>query len=305
METLHQDRSVKESENKDWDSYFDELEDSDFKKFYKSNSKEKSYLRKKVGGKDLESFASREFLLVDIWKCLYIEAYLKKFGVKRAVFESEVLNYENKRSPKKSDEYKLKKYSLEYIKNSIDANTEDGKKNFPEFESFIRVKLKDLTAVLEYAFYDPDIMEKLKNGRHCNFDPVEAMFIFFILDDKYKKEIKHIRFNEGHLVKRRYMNGLKSYATAINNKRNLSDGSIENNITDIYKKRVEVLQSDLPTIHNLIKDALDEYEKGDEADIEKVIEISKKCIKKLKKFIKRNDKSIQSIENVEQSKVNN
>jgi hypothetical protein len=35
-------------------------------------------------------------------------------------------------------------------------------------------------------------MEKLKKSRHCNFDPVEAMFIFFILDDKYKKEIKHI-----------------------------------------------------------------------------------------------------------------
>ena len=155
----------------------------------------------------------------------------------------------------------------------------------------MRVKFKDLTTVFEYAFDDPDIMKKLKNGRHCNFDPVEAMFIFFILDDKYKKEIQHIRYNEGHLVKRRYMNGLKRYATAINNKRNLSHGSIENNITDIYEKRVEELQSDLSTIHNLINDAIDEYNKG---DIERVIEISKKCIKKLKKFIKENDKSTQA-----------
>jgi hypothetical protein len=35
-------------EDKDWDSYFDELEDSDFKEFYKNNSKEKRYLRKKL-----------------------------------------------------------------------------------------------------------------------------------------------------------------------------------------------------------------------------------------------------------------
>ena len=48
-------------EDKDWDSYFDELEDSEFKKFYINNTKEKKYLRKKVDGKDLKSFASRNF----------------------------------------------------------------------------------------------------------------------------------------------------------------------------------------------------------------------------------------------------
>lgn len=303
---IHQSDSQEyRGEDKDWDSYFDELEDSEFKKFYINNTKEKKYLRKKVDGIDLKSFASRKFLLEDIWKCLYIKEYLNKFNIESEVFRREVINYRKNNYSNKSDEYKFEKNLLKYTEDYISANTKKGEKAFHEFESFKRVKLKDLTIVFKYAFNDPDIMEKFKDGRHRIFDSVEAMFIFFILDDKYKKEVKHIQWNEEHLIKRRYMNGLKRYAIAIDNKRNLLQGSVTNSITDIYDKRVELLRSDLRTVCNLINDALCEYAKGDEADIEKVIEISKKSIKKLKRFVKRNDKSTQSIEKVEQSKANN
>jgi hypothetical protein len=58
---------------------------------------------------------------------------LKNFGVKRQVFESEVLKYGNKKSSKriseKSDEYKLNKYALKYIKDSIDSIADEGEKN--------------------------------------------------------------------------------------------------------------------------------------------------------------------------------
>ncbi|MBR1969256.1 MAG: hypothetical protein IKA17_02755 [Clostridia bacterium] len=91
---IHQSDSQEyRGEDKDWDSYFDELEDSEFKKFYINNTKEKKYLRKKVDGKDLKSFASRKFLLEDIWKCLYTKEYMNKFNLEREVFQRKVINY--------------------------------------------------------------------------------------------------------------------------------------------------------------------------------------------------------------------
>ena len=102
------------------------------------------------------------------------------------------------------------------------------------------------------------------------------------------------------------MNGLKRYAPIIDNKRNLSQNSITNSLKDIYKNRVELLQSDLPTIYNLIETASEEYKKGDEADIEKVIEISEKCVKKLKKFVKKMRNQHKALlKNVGETKANN
>ena len=107
----------------------------------------------------------------------------------------------------------------------------------------------------------------------------------FILDEKNKEELKHIRFNEEHLIKRKYMNTLRRYALAINETRGWSKE--ENYISDIYDKRLQSLKSDLPAVRDLLIKAEKELAKNDNADFEKVIERVTKCRKKLKKFIKR------------------
>ena len=90
------------------------------------------------------------------------------------------------------------------------------------------------------------------------------------------------------------MNGLKRYATAIDAKRELTPESDMNRLSNLYNDRVDSLKSDLITISNLINTALEEYEKGDDADSVLVSEISKKCIQKLKKFVKRENKSTEA-----------
>lgn len=277
-----------------------ELEDGPFKEFYQNNPQEMKYLSKKVKIHELTDFAGSIFSLTDIWSCLYIKSFKKSYNITTSKFKKKVLKKALKMEGDEVDSenideiYMLRKYSIGYIEvyASKKKPSQGNRKKFPLYTSFIRTKNRELDKVLEYAFNDAEMRGKFKNGKCYQFSPIEAMFVFFIFDDKYKENIKHIKSGKGYLVKRRFMNGLHRYASAICEARNLSNEGVANSLNEIYEERIDMRCSDLATIYGRMKEALDEYKKGEEADIEKVIEVSKICIKKLKKFIKIIDLSI-------------
>lgn len=327
--TNKKENNANDEEFEAYKKAIENLNDGPFKEFYINNPKEIGYLSKKIDIGELESFAIKDFSMADVMKCLYIKAFIKKYELQSEAFKEVVLehgkkvydkkcaereerkqqennNTENGKPESKKEEeqekeenkkmkdinYILKKYSVSFIEDIVTRSTPKGKrKEFAEYSVFRRTKQRNLKTVIEYAFNDSSIMEKFKLGNYYKLNSVEAMLIFFILDEEYKKEIKHIRMDEEHLIKRRYLNGLKRYAIAIDKKRELSSDNNSNSISKLYKKRVKALKSDLITISELINTALAEYEKGDDADIEVLSEISKKCIRKLKKFVKRENKS--------------
>lgn len=284
--------SASEKENKEkkkpfekFKEEFDKLEDSPFKEFYQNNPKELKYLFEKVKRKELQTFATHTFSMADVLQCLYVKAFLEKSNIKKKEFKQNVILKANEAIPEKNDEYKIRKYSVVYIHGYLNDNK---KMKFLKYDSFKKGAQRHLTTVLEYAFANTDIVKKFKVEKHYEFTAIEAMFMFFIMDDKHKQEIKHIRSQQGHLIERRYIQGLKRYAIAIAKMRN---DSAADKLAELYEERIESLESDIYTAWELAKKVLEEVQKNDEADAEKIVEMSKKCIKKFKKVIKKYDDS--------------
>ena len=271
-----------------------QLENEFFKKFYLENPKEQKFLFSKVNPEELLDFSSTEFSLADILKCKYIASYLAKRNLKKSTFKYNLLYYikYDKGKPKDDEVKKIKKYAVKFIEERYaDGSIECDEVDFMSYNNFKRDEQRYLTEALIYIFKDKNILEKFKENGYYKINSVEAMFMFFILDDKNKEELKHIRFNEEQLIKRKFMKSLRRYASAICENRGLSGDSYH--IKDIYDKRLKALRSDLPTVRSLLILAENELAKNDKADVETVIGSVKKCRKKLKKFIKRYEQLMQ------------
>lgn len=286
--------------NKSFEEYekaVSKLKDSPFKDFYQNNSDEMKYLSRKVNIHDLANFAESTFLLEDIWKWLYITLFKKTFKLKTEIFQKMALFFcwtERKKNGNLAKTVKIGKWYVK--KTSLIKHIEDdtSTKNFLDFKSFKKTKNKELDEVLEYAFGVENMRNNFKiDGRYI-LSPIEAMFIFFIFEDKYKENIKRIKHGEERLLNRRLLNGLYRYTVIISKERNLSIKGLE----EVYRERKKILQSDLPRIGTLVQETSEEYKKGDDADLDKVIKKSKKCIGKLKKFIKRVEKLKQDTTNI-------
>lgn len=265
-----------------------QLANEPFKNFYLENPKEQKFLFSKVKAEELSFFSSIEFSLADVLKCRYIETYLKKRNIKKSTFKNLLLKYikNDIGNINVNEDKKIIKYAVHFIEEGYaDEAIGCEADEFMCYNNFKRDEQKYLTEALIYIFKDKNILEKFKEDNYYKIKPLEAMLMFFILDDKNKEELKHIRFNEDHLIKRKYMKTLKRYALVISETRGLSNDT--NYICDVYDKRLQSLKSDLPAVRNLLIKAEKELAKNDNADFEKVIERVNKCRKKLKKFIKR------------------
>ena len=265
-----------------------QLTNEQFKKFYLENPKDQKFLFSKVDVEELVAFSSTEFSLADVLKCRYIETYLKKRNIKKSSFRKSLLKYiKNNFGNLNVNEYKkINKHAISFIEERFaDDMFECLEVELTSYNNFKRDEQRYLTEALIYIFKDKNILDKFKEDNYYKIKPLEAMLMFFVLDDKNKEELKHIRFYEEHLIKRKYMNTIRRYALAISETRGWSGDA--NYISDIYDKRLQSLKSDLPAVRNLLIKAEEELAKNNNADYEKVIEKVTKCRKKLKKFIKR------------------
>ena len=271
-----------------------QLADGPFKKFYLENHKEQKFLFSKVKLEELSLFSEMEFSLADVLKCRFIETYLKKRNIKRLTFKKNLLNHikTNNFKVKVDEEKTIRKYAVRYIETGC-ADRDIGYETTEDmcYDNFKRDEQKYLTEALIYIFKDKNIMEKFKEDNYYKIKPIEAMLMFFILDAKNKEELKHIRFNEEHLIKRKFMKSLERYASAISDTRGLSIHS--EYINDIYKKRLQTLKSDLPAIRQVLIKAERELAKNEKTDFEIVLKKANKCVKKLKAFIKRCEQTLQ------------
>ena len=286
METVIKDKNVERLQ---------QLADGPFKNFYLENPKEQKFLFSKVGADELVLFSESEFSLADVLKCRYIGIYLKKRNISKSLFEKNLLNYiKNAIGRLNTDrEKQIKKYAVHFIEEHYsDQAIGYDADEFMCYNNFKRDEQRYLTEALIYVFKDKNILEKFKEGNYYRIKPLEAIFMLLILDDKNKEELKHIRFCEVQMIKRKFMKSLKRYAAAICKMRELSCGT--NYMLDIYDKRLEALKSDLPAVRNHIVEIENELTKKDRADHEKVIKKTKKCIKKLKSFVKRYERSLQN-----------
>lgn len=268
-----------------------DLKDGSFKDFYQNNPKEMEYLFNNVNIKELKKFDKNRFSLVDIWECLYTASLKRNLNFTTEDFKEKVLAYKRIRMYKnnvpktvKIGEWYVKKTSL------IDCIEEDvPEKIFPNFKYFKKTKNKELDKVLKYAFNGTIKRTIFGNGKRYKISPVEAMFMFFVFDDKYQENVDHIKYNEGKSLIPRFIKGLYRYAAAISEEKNIShDGT--NSLGEIYEGRKKELQPDLTEASNKLQEALNEYRKGNKADLGIVIKKSKECRTKLKKFIKRVEK---------------
>ncbi len=276
---------ITEDKNTEW---LQQLANEEFKKFYLENPKEQKFLFSKVDVEELVVFSSTEFSLADVLKCRYIETYLKNRNIQKSAFKKVLLKHiKNTFGNLNVDENKkIKKHAVSFIEERFaDEQFDCPEVELTSYNNFKRDEQRYLTEALIYIFKDKNILDKFKEDGYYKIKPLEAMFMFFILDDKNKEELKHIRFCEEHLIKRKYMNTLRRYALAISETRGWSSDT--NHIRDVYDKRLQSLKSDLPAVRNLLIKVEKELDKNDNADFEKIIERVTKCRKKLKKFIKR------------------
>lgn len=272
-----------------------QLPDGPFKKFYLENPKEQKFLFSKVGAEELSVFSESEFSLADVLKCRYVATYLKKRNRRKDTFKKALINHIKKFTGETNIdiEKKIKKHVIRFIEECYaDEAMECAADEFISFNNFKRDEQRHLTEALIYVFKDKKILDKFKEDNYYKIKPIEAMLMFLVLDDKNKEELKHIRFNEEQMVKRKFMKSLKRYAAAICKMREVS--SETNYMLDIYAKRLEALKSDLPAVRNHLVEIENELTKNDRADHEKVMKKAKKCIKKLKSFVKRYERSLQN-----------
>ena len=235
---------------------------------------------------DLAAFSKMEFSLADVLKCRYVETYLKKRNIKKSSFKKFLLRYiKNNIGNSSADAYKnIKKHTITFIEERFaDEAFESSAEDFITYNNFKRDEQRYLTEALIYIFKDKNILNKFKEDNYYKIKPLEAMLMFFVLDDKNKEELKHIRFYEEHLIKRKYMKTLKRYVVAISEEREWSNDA--NYMGDVYDKRLQSLKSDLPAVRSILLKV--EKELDESEDFEKIIEKVIKCRKKLNKFIKR------------------
>ena len=288
-------------EVKEINPYLKDLENTSFGKFYINNPKEQKYLFSKIEDKDLSQFATKEFSLADILQCMYIKAYIIKKGINKDAFEKNVIAYADvmDKDFEGSDEDKIKKFSVQYIEeNRKEEVVYDSKgnpvikKELMDYVNFRDIKKEYLFEILDYVFDEDNAKEKFKDkdkgkgDKYYKFNSIEAMFIFFILDDINKEETQKIRLEKKmHLIERKFMKTFRRYAIGIaNNRDSISD---VNTIEKIYKERIDALKSDLPAICKMLIEVENKLEKEEKVDFIEILKTLKSAKKKLKKFIKR------------------